>query len=693
MGAALGLLIFATTVVVGVTYALSQPISFESSARIWVQPKLAEMVPSSYQSSLYAPLTAFFNSPIATAGEVLHSDVVLDKTVEYLRDRVPASQCPSLNDLRGGITVSSVSNADILVVRFRYKEPKVCQMALGALLDGFIKVNSDQSSISATQSRIFLEKQVKKAQQEDWNAREALKKFEDENHTLDFSEESKTQLKTLSDLDVDVNKAHIEMAQLRAKIEFLQGQLRIKPEDAVAAQRLALDDQVRELQSTIGKGEVRLLEYKTKFRENHPRVLALRNMIDQSKQALRERVVSLVGQSGLAASSGNRAYNTDPMQEKLLSDMVTAQADLLGCETKLTNLNAQAQSTRQVLSVLPAQQVKLAELTRAADVSKQILTDTERNLHSIKLLEAVASKASNIQILDHPGTPVPSEQKVSMSLGVSSLLGLLLGGATFLGVYLLNPAVLRIQDAAKLVPLPIMGWVNRSQSPTGKDILPGLAHLRINLLPWLARNNARFLVMSGDQEDGKTVVASGLAVSLAASGVRVLLVDLNFEHPSVHEVFELPLSPGMSEKLTSSSTSSPDAIVHSIGENLKVVTAGAQEVAHGTVGSRQFNQVLDQLAADSDVLILDTAAVTESTDAFAMMGQSAVLLLVIRVGHTYRNSLRLIAGQLKYQELAGGGLVFFEVSEQELISSLSMERPAMEVTAPVEEKPVESSFW
>src|SRR6185503_16877323 len=94
-----------TAVVLGFLHTFSQPVFYEASSTVWVQPKLAEMVPSSYQSSLYAPLTAFFNSPITTAGEVLKSEVVLKEALNKLKEVLPAPQCPSLDEIRGGISV------------------------------------------------------------------------------------------------------------------------------------------------------------------------------------------------------------------------------------------------------------------------------------------------------------------------------------------------------------------------------------------------------------------------------------------------------------------------------------------------------------------------------------------------------------------------------------------------------------
>jgi Mrp family chromosome partitioning ATPase/uncharacterized protein involved in exopolysaccharide biosynthesis len=648
------------------------------------------MVPSSYQSSLYAPLTAFFNSPIATAGEVLKSDVVLDEAATALKRQLPESQCPSIAELRGGLSVIAVSNADILQIKFRYKEPKICQLSLEALLNSFIKVTSEQSASSATQSRLFLEKQLKKAREDAIESRESLRKFQIENHMLDFSAQSTNDLQEISTLQDEANKTQVGISAEQARSAFLQGQLKISPEHALRTQKIASDPEIKELQVAIGSGEVKLIELRTKFKEEHPRIQQIKEVVAAARKSLRERLRYLLGDDS-ESQLDNSAYTTDPVQQKLMGDLVDAKARLLSEQVKLTSIQQEIDSYKAKLAELPAEQLKLAELSRSNDVAKQILSDTERNLHSVRLLEAVASRASNIQILDFPSPALQTEQRTAFGLSISVVLGLILGAATFYAIYLLNPAAQRIKDITALLPMPIMGWVNRLPAGVPKrEVLPGLENLRANLRPWLAKGHVRLIVASGDPEDGKTVVASGLAVSLAKNGSKVVLLDLNTAHPSLHEVFELPAAPGLSELLSGSLTI--DKALNRVSENLYVLTSGGQPLSFGTIGNRKLQDLLAQVQAGCDVLIADTAAATESADLFNLLGAKVYLLMVARLGNTYRSSLKLVAGQLRHQDFAGGGLVFFDVDEQAIISALSSE-PAPAEDSAAEELAAESSHW
>lgn len=93
------------------------------------------------------------------------------------------------------------------------------------------------------------------------------------------------------------------------------------------------------------------------------------------------------------------------------------------------------------------------------------------------------------------------------------------------------------------------------------------------------------------------------------------------------------------------------------------------------------------------MLIIDTPAVSESAEVFSLLGRRVYLLLVARPKHTYRNSLKLVVGQMRYQSCAGTGLVFFDVDEPEIIAALSSEAASEEDLRELEEIPAESSHW
>lgn len=687
-----GVITFGVTWIAGLLYTYSQPVAYEAQARIWVQPKLAEMVPSSMQTSLYAPLTAFFNSPITTAGEVLKSDIVLQDALKTAKTQLPSDKLPTLDDLRMGVSVTPVNNADILIIRFRFRDAKASAVVLQDLLDAFINENSTQSSQSATQSRIFLEKQLQQAQQLSLQTRQDLKDFQDENKTVDLQEQTNHTLREISDLKSSIEKARSRQLEQQSKILYLQSQLKISPDSVIMAQRLSRDEEIKGLRLKIAADQVRYIELQAKLRPEHPRMQQLQNMLVSTKGALKERITALMGTGAGSAESEMQLLVEDPVQQKLMADMVDARAEEISQETEVQSLTEALNNTRAKLKEVPAQQLKLAELTRAAEVASRTLSDTERNLHSTRLLESVASKASNIQILDRPQVPgAPANSKVAFGVVASALLGLVLGTGAFIAIFLLNPAVRSVKGVLNVVPLPLIGWIERMPSTHFQDVLPGLQRIRVNLRPWLMGPHCRIIVTSGDTEDGKTILSAGLALSLAQAGTRVCLVDANLAHPSLHEVFALPPSPGVAEFLKSGSPELLNSMLHTIQDNLQVVTAGKTEGFSGSFDSPALSRLLEHLESQSDVSIIDTGAVSQSEDPMVLMNTNSRLLVVARLRHTTREALRLLAAQLKQLDNIIGGIVLFNAEEKDIVSSLLTQSTVMVEEAPSE--PVESTHW
>src|SRR6185295_602987 len=95
--------------------------------------------------------------------------------------------------------------------------------------------------------------------------------------------------------------------------------------------------------------------------------------------------------------------------------------------------------------------------------------------------------------------------------------------------------------------------------------------------------------------EGKTVVAANLALSLAASGQRVLLIDGDMRRPKTHELFDLPQEPGLSNVLVGNTPSS-EAIQKTNINGLWVLTAGKHPPNPAELlGSRTFREFLTAL--------------------------------------------------------------------------------------------------
>jgi capsular exopolysaccharide synthesis family protein len=129
------------------------------------------------------------------------------------------------------------------------------------------------------------------------------------------------------------------------------------------------------------------------------------------------------------------------------------------------------------------------------------------------------------------------------------------------------------------------------------------------------------MVTSATQGEGKTSITSQLATSMATAGMRTLIVDCDLRNPSIHKLFDLGLSAGVSEILTQDADPT-DAIQPTTIPNLWVITAGqcSNRVVAALAQGHPLETLFNRLRGQFDFVIVDSCPVLPVADAL-LIGQ------------------------------------------------------------------------
>jgi capsular exopolysaccharide synthesis family protein len=129
------------------------------------------------------------------------------------------------------------------------------------------------------------------------------------------------------------------------------------------------------------------------------------------------------------------------------------------------------------------------------------------------------------------------------------------------------------------------------------------------------------MVTSATQGEGKTSLSSQLATSMATAGMRTLIVDCDLRNPSIHKLFDLNLSAGVSEILTQDVDPS-DAIQPTSIPNLWVIPAGqcSNRVVAALAQGHPLETLFNRLRGQFDFVIVDSCPVLPVADAL-LIGQ------------------------------------------------------------------------
>jgi len=258
-----------------------------------------------------------------------------------------------------------------------------------------------------------------------------------------------------------------------------------------------------------------------------------------------------------------------------------------------------------------------------------------------------AEQLTSLTAASLPEAPATPDRSLYLSMGL--LLGLVLGFGLVVLWEALDNDIHDPEDMARALNLPVLGVVPQRDP---KQLLPirtapnsprAEAYRAVQTSLAFARADGpprSIVVTSPSSGEGVTTVAANVALALAGSGHRVLLVDANLRTPSLHKLFDLPPGPGLAEVLAGQTT--PSAVLRDLPDSsLRVLTAGASN-AHQLerLTGPRTPQVLQQLQAECDVLILDTPPVLQVADALFLAAHSSGVLLVAKVGVATKDRLR-----------------------------------------------------
>ncbi len=145
-------------------------------------------------------------------------------------------------------------------------------------------------------------------------------------------------------------------------------------------------------------------------------------------------------------------------------------------------------------------------------------------------------------------------------------------------------------------------------------------------------------VTSAEPGDGKSTTSANLAIAIAQSGKKVLLIDADLRRPTMHTLFGLPQDIGLTDVLLGE-VEWPAAVRTTRLENLSVLTAGlCPSNPAELLSSSRLPDLLRDVRLTYDVIIIDTPPILAVSDPAIISPHIDGLLLVVRMGKNKRAS-------------------------------------------------------
>ncbi len=323
-----------------------------------------------------------------------------------------------------------------------------------------------------------------------------------------------------------------------------------------------------------------------------------------------------------------------------------------------------------------------------------VTTDAEISMAACEILAEVAPDFL-IRVVGAGGVEIVDEAEindtiVSPNVILNALIGALAGFLiSVLVVLLIDFFDNRIKESADIeekTSKPVIGEISsigerkkKDKNSTQKEIDHSARTLLDDKIPFYIKEaykalRANFVfsmaatkknvvaISSANPGEGKSTTTANIALSLAQTGKKILLIDADMRKPVQHLTFKLKNKKGLSDVLANI-RKIEEVVQKSHIENLYVLTSGPKPPNPSELlSSESFGEMMDKLSKEYDYVIIDTPPVNVVSDAMTISDYIAGIVLVIRHNFTrYEDMNRAI----KQIQLADSDILGFVLNDIE----------------------------
>ena len=563
-----------------------------------------------------------------TQRELLLSSPVLERALAtgVFADNPTYAEGDAVALLRTRMKVSTDRESWVIKIVLRDEEPERARAGLTAVTDAFLAVESQRIAGRTRGAVEFLGQQVEMAKTELERVRGSEKAFRVEHGIQSIAPDGNHIALRLNGMIAQRIDLQRQLAAAQAQVDQIEQAGRLADPDqrrlallkvpAVGSSSLVVEQQ-QQFYALTGLREQLAQTYLAK----HPRMLEVESQLTGKAAQLDEaQAIAMASARTLAQTLAFQLKDTDERIARAEGDLATYRSDLLS----LGALGEDVASRQRIYDQLVAR------------------------LHE----EEVASRldAYPVTVMNPAkADTIPSNVSRRLIVAMAGLAGLIAASASALALESLDRRVRGAEQVAAITGLPVLGTVPRvaalpllgrggdpSQPPVLAEAYRGL-RTAIHLSS--RQDGCRCLVVtSSTPGEGKSTVATRLAISLAAAGARVLLIDADLRKPTLHHQLGEHGERGLSFLLAGYTGIEPLGTSYA---NLDFLGVGVRPPNPGELlHSPGLAWLIERSRPQYQYIVIDTPPLTEAADALVVSEHADSIVLVVRDRVTVKSALR-----------------------------------------------------
>ncbi len=545
--------------------------------------------------------------------------------------------------LQGMTEVELKPGTRVVMVKASTTDSQLAAVVADALAQEYVAYIDEQQSGGLDELVTWFDNYVAEKRKQLEGSQRKLHKFKRDENILSLSYENRqnqtaASMESIQEQLLEVRGKLFEEQALLSQISSMEKSDEAQDKRAIAD--LVDNTTVDNLVSKESELSQKLASLKTKYGERYPEV----NQVEEERRVVAEQIQAEIAR--IRSGVENRVAVLTRNQSQLEAELNRLKEDIFELNElglQYNQLTDEAENQKQLYDTV---------LKRSAELDINSMYDSD--------LAQVLEEA------EEPKAPVSPNLPLNLAVGLG--LGLAFGAGTIVLIDALDTSIRSKDDVARYTHKPILAMLPRVnkgvlkgiENSPGDSALDTLSHtapkssfaegiktLRTNLMFMAPDNPPKLLlVTSPGPSEGKTLSSVNMAIAMAQSGQKTLIIDSDMRRPRIHKALGVENEGGLSTIITGQAAFDDMKKATEI-DNLDVLTCGGippnpSELLH----AGRFHELVEELREKYDRVIFDSPPLAAVSDALVLSHHVDSVLLILKFGQTRRELLRRSIEQL-----------------------------------------------
>ncbi len=532
--------------------------------------------------------------------------------------------------LEGLIATASTKLTSILNLKIRNADPMLGEDILSELIEVYNTASLEDKTKLASTTSSFVGEKLKEVEKDLAEIERKLQGYKASNSAVDISTQSQLFLKSVNETDQKLNAVELQLSALNEVEKYVKDK---ENSGVVFPSMIGLEDKMLpELLTKLNNHELEYEKLKKTTAENNPVLTEIKEQINKIRPGILENI---------------RNQRNNLQASKL-------------------NLHSTSNSYTSVLQSIPQKEKELVEISREHGIKSSLyefLLQKKADMELAKISQSDTRIVDNAQATTEPVSP-----KSKLIYIVALIISLVIPAGFVSIKELLNSKILFRHEIETLTNTPIIGEISYDKSKNPLVIQEGkrtfiaeqFRRMRTSL-GYLGGNSGKkkILVTSTLSGEGKSFVAVNLALSLALTDKKVVLLELDLANPSLSTKLNVSYAEGVSTYLRGECE--PEEIIKrtTANSNLFFLPSGPlPDNPSELLMSGKLKELINYLEEAFDIIIIDSAPASLLSDAYVLSPMCDVTLYVVKHKFTPKSYLERLDEDNTVNQLNNMRIVF-----------------------------------